>query len=94
MWIFLRNKIKYRLYLNGINPYHSFLHNNHRNQESLVFDFAEFWIAYVDKLIFYSLEKGIIKEKDMYTIIRNDSIINDFLDCLQIMDDDVEIDED
>ena len=30
----------------------------------------------------------------MYMIIRNDSIIKDFLDCLQIMDDDVEIDED
>jgi len=69
----LRNKIKYRLYLNGINPYHSFLHNNHRNQESLVFDFAEFWIAYVDKLIFYSLEKGIIKEKDISSDILNES---------------------
>ena len=61
----LRNKISYRLILNGLNPYHSFLHNNHRNQEYLTFDFAEFWIAYVDKLIFYSLEKGIIKEKDL-----------------------------
>lgn len=36
----------------------------------------------------------IIKEKDRYMIIRNDSIINNFLDCLQIKDDDVEIDED
>lgn len=61
----LRNKIKYRLILNGLNPYHSFLHNNNRNQEYLTFDFAEFWIAYIDKLIFYSLEKGIIKEKDL-----------------------------
>lgn len=59
----LRNKIKYRLFANGISPYHSFLHNNNRDQEFLTFDFAEFWIAYVDKLIFYSLEKGIIKYK-------------------------------
>jgi len=61
----LRNKIKYRLILNGLNPYHSFLHNNNRGQEYLTFDFAEFWIAYVDKLIFYSLEKGIIKKTDL-----------------------------
>lgn len=61
----LRNKIKYRLILNGLNPYHSFLHNNNRNQEYLTFDFSEFWIAYIDKLIFYSLEKGIIKINDL-----------------------------
>ena len=61
----LRNKIKYRLILNGLNPHHSFLHDNKRNQEYLTFDFAEFWIAYVDKLIFYALEKGIIKESDL-----------------------------
>jgi len=61
----LRNKIKYRLILNGINPYHSFLHNNNRGQEYLTFDFAEFWIAYVDKIIFYSLEKEIIKKEDL-----------------------------
>jgi len=69
----LRNKIKYRLLLNGINPYHSFLHNNHRNQEYLTFDFAEFWIAYVDKLIFYSLEKGIIKITDL----NKDGLLNE-----------------
>lgn len=36
----------------------------------------------------------IIKEKDTHMIIKNDSIINDFLDCLQIMDVDIEIDDD
>ena len=69
----LRNKISYRLILNGINPYHSFLHNNHRNQEYLTFDFAEFWVAYIDKLIFYSLERGIIKETD----IKENGYLND-----------------
>lgn len=62
---FLRNKIYYRLILNGLNPYHSFLHNNNRNQAYLCFDFAEFWIAYIDKLIFYSLERRIIKVEDI-----------------------------
>jgi len=61
----LRNKIQQRLILNGINPYHSFLHENHRGQPSLTFDFAEFWIAYIDKLIFYSLERGIVKKEDI-----------------------------
>jgi len=61
----LRNKIQQRLLLKGINPYHSFLHNNNRGQAYLTFDFAEFWIAYVDKIIFYSLEKGIIKKTDL-----------------------------
>jgi CRISPR-associated protein Cas1 len=69
----LRNKIKYRLFLNGINPYHSFLHDNKRNQEYLTFDFAEFWIAYVDKLIFYALEKGIIKEIDIKDNLLNEN---------------------
>jgi CRISPR-associated endonuclease Cas1 len=59
----LRNKIKYRLFLKGLNPSHSFLHGREsRCEDYLVWDFAELWIAYVDKLIFYSLEKGIIKE--------------------------------
>jgi len=59
----LRNKIKYRLILKGLNPVHSFLHGReNRYEDYLVWDFAELWIAYVDKLIFYSLEKGIIKE--------------------------------
>ncbi len=35
----------------------------------------------------------ITKEKDMYMIIKNDSIINNFLDCLQTMDDDIETQE-
>lgn len=61
----LRNKIHYRLIIKGINPYHSFLHNNNRGQAYLTFDFAEFWIAYVDKLIFYSLERGILKKEDI-----------------------------
>lgn len=61
----LRNKINTRLILNGINPVHGFLHQREgRNENYLTWDFAEFWIPYVDKLIFYSLEKGIIKERD------------------------------
>lgn len=61
----LRNRISQRLILNGINPYHSFLHDNKRNQQYLTFDFAEFWIAYADKLIFYALERKIIKKTDI-----------------------------
>jgi CRISPR-associated protein Cas1 len=89
----LRNRIKLRLILNGINPYHSFLHDNNRGQEYLTFDFAEFWIAYVDKLIFYSIDKGIIKKEDLnedgylnkkarYSIIKliNERITNEQID--------------
>jgi len=62
----IRNKIKYRLFIKGISPHHSFLHKrDNRNEDYLVWDFSEFWVAYCDKLIFYALERRIIKENDI-----------------------------
>ncbi len=61
----LRYKIKYRLMIKGINPYHSYLHKNDRNEPFLVYDFSEFWLAYIDKLIFVLIENGIIKENSV-----------------------------
>jgi CRISPR-associated endonuclease Cas1 len=61
----LRNQVKYRLFLNGISPNHSFLHGSDRNEEYLTFDFSEFWIPYVDKLIFYSIDKKIIMPNEI-----------------------------
>jgi len=57
----LRNKIKNRLTANNISSCHSFLHKEDGYNDTLVFDFSEFWLAQVDKIIFYSINKGIIK---------------------------------
>lgn len=61
----LRNKVNYRIIINGLNPYHSFLHVSDGIKPSLSFDFSEFWIAYTDKLMFYALDKGVIKKRDI-----------------------------
>lgn len=62
----LRERVKIRIIANGINPYHSFLHGKEdRSEQYLSWDFTEFWIPYVDKLIFYSLERGIVKKDDI-----------------------------
>lgn len=62
----LRNKIKFRLIIKGLNLNHGFLHERQdRNEDYLVWDFAEFWIPYIDKLIFFCLDKGIIKENEI-----------------------------
>jgi CRISPR-associated protein Cas1 len=62
----LREKVKTRIIVNGLNPYHQFLHGREgRNEQYLTWDFSEFWIPYVDKLIFYALERGIISEDDV-----------------------------
>jgi len=61
----LRKRILNRLILKGLNPYHSFLHKNHHSNTSLVFDFSELWLPYTDKLVFYAINKGIIKENQI-----------------------------
>lgn len=62
----LRNKILFKMIEKGINPNHGFLHdNNNRNETFLVFDISELWIAYIDKLIFYALQKKIVKDNDI-----------------------------
>jgi CRISPR-associated protein Cas1 len=61
----LRGRIYMRLIYNGLNPLHGFLHSNDRNEPFLSFDFAELWIAYLDKLAFYSVERKIVTEEDL-----------------------------
>jgi len=61
----LRNRILTRLLIRGISPHNSFLHINHHSNNSLVFDFSEFWIPTTDKLVFYCINKGIIKKFDI-----------------------------
>jgi len=62
----LRNRILMLLIGNCLNPSFGFLHGKaDREQNYLCFDFSEMWIAYVDKLVFYAIEKGIVTSKDI-----------------------------
>ena len=62
----LRNKIYHLLIINGINPSNGFLHGKKdRDNPYLVWDFAEIWIPEIDKLVFYMINKNIIKDKDI-----------------------------
>lgn len=60
----LRAKVAKALWAKGLNTSFGFLHfQNGRDKPFLVWDFAEFWIPYIDKLCFYAVSKGLFKEK-------------------------------
>lgn len=62
----LRQKIARHLLAIGLNPVFGFLHfQNSKSKPFLVWDFAEFWVAYLDKLCFYAVNKGIFSEADL-----------------------------
>jgi CRISPR-associated endonuclease Cas1 len=71
----LRTKITLRLNSFNIPLNYGFLHEKKdRNQPYLVWDFAGLWIPYIDKLVFYTIERQIIKEED---ILENGRLKND-----------------
>lgn len=88
----LRNRILLKMIEKGINPNQGFLHDNGRNETFLVFDFAELWIAYIDKLIFYAIERKIIHEKDIKEDKLNDKAIENIITLInqRISDEEIE----
>jgi CRISPR-associated endonuclease Cas1 len=79
----LRNKILLKMFEKGINPNQGFLHDNGRNEIFLVFDFSELWIAYIDKLIFYSLERKIIHDNDIIDGNLTDRAIKNIISLIE-----------
>jgi CRISPR-associated endonuclease Cas1 len=88
----IRNRILLKMIEKGINPNQGFLHDNERNETFLVFDFAELWIAYIDKLIFYAIERKIIHEEDIKEDRLNDKAIENIITLInqRVTDEEIE----
>lgn len=72
---FLRAKIGKYLTIRGVNDSFGFLHyQKDKLRPFLVWDFAEFWVAYLDKVCFYAVNKGIFCEKDLIAVPKGVSV--------------------
>lgn len=69
----LRKKIAEKIFASGLNSSFGFLHfQKDKRHPFLVWDFAELWIPYIDKLCFYAVNKRIFTERHLINSKDND----------------------